>query len=181
VVAATHRDLRRSEVFRADLLARLAGFEHRLPSLRDRREDIGHLIAQILSKAPKRSAGAVSIAPSAGLALLRHDWPMNIRELKQALSTALVLATDGSIRPAHLPAGVRLVTQARSEPPVAVAPESQTETLEDEELRLRAVLVARMSEHRGNIAAVARAFGKMPTQVRRWLERFGLDATSFRK
>src|SRR5262249_49500560 len=75
--------------FRAALLARLSGFTIRLPPLRWRREDLGLLIASLLRKLGAQRA---SFTCEAGRALLRHRWPMNIRELEKALEAALVLA-----------------------------------------------------------------------------------------
>src|SRR5215813_1702859 len=88
VIAATHRDLKamvREGSFRHDLLARLEGVTLELPALRDRPEDIPLLIALLLRKlAPERPD--VKLTPSAAHALLTHDWPLNIRELEQALA-----------------------------------------------------------------------------------------------
>ena len=49
-----------------------------------------------------------------------------------------------------------------------------------EEAWLREELINRLREHRGNISAVARSFGKARVQIQRWLKRFELDAEQFR-
>ena len=89
VIAATHRDLDRLVVeqdLRRDLLARLDGVAIELPPLRQRCEDVPLLIAKLLAKlAPKRPGLAFS--PDTALLLIEHGWPLNVRELDQALAS----------------------------------------------------------------------------------------------
>ncbi len=171
VVAATHRRVQDSPDFRADLYARLAGFTFDLPPLRERREDLGVLIAALLKKlAPER---ALRFSTSAGAALLRYSYPLNVRELHQALSVALVLATDDVIELAHLPESIRrgdAPKRARSEPEL---------TVEDEELR--ASLTKMLQAHHGNVSVIAREMNKTRMQIHRWMKRFGIDPASFRR
>jgi transcriptional regulator of acetoin/glycerol metabolism len=166
VVAATHRPLdklvARGE-FRSDLFSRLAGFTFRLPSVRSRREDIGLMIAAF---AGERS---FQVAPAAGSALLRYDWPLNVRELHQALELAGVLAEGDAIELADLPPDI---AQPRS---TAFGRAQENDRAE----LLRERLVASLARHRGNVSEVARELGKARKQVQRWLKRFGIDARSF--
>jgi transposase-like protein len=53
--------------------------------------------------------------------------------------------------------------------------------LDDADAKLRVELVARLTEHRGNVTEVARSFGRARMQVHRWMTRFGLDAREFRQ
>src|SRR6266542_1880629 len=92
IVAATHKTIEtdpEKNGFRSELLARIAGYTHRLPALTDRLEDVGLLISHLLRDTPGQGARNVSIEPNAARALLMHRWPMNIRELKQALRTSV--------------------------------------------------------------------------------------------
>src|SRR5262249_37633907 len=110
VVAASHRNLAELVAqghFRADLFARVAGHTLELPPLRERREDLGILLAQWLKRARGEHASRIQFEPRAARALLQHDWPQNIRELGNALVSVLALATDGRVRLEHLPDGVR--------------------------------------------------------------------------
>jgi len=173
VVAATHRRvdvLQEEGDFRSDLYARLAGFTFDLPPLRERREDVGVLVAALLRRlAPDRN---FTLSTSAGAALLRYTFPLNVRELHQALSVALVLAGDGNvIELAHLPEPMR---RARSLPPPRVAL-----TNEDDELRVS--LTSLLQTHQGNVSIVARELGKTRMQIHRWMKRFGIDPESFRR
>ncbi|MBL8620291.1 MAG: sigma 54-interacting transcriptional regulator [Myxococcales bacterium] len=175
VIAATHVDLGAQVTagrFRRDLLARLAGLELSLPSLAERREDLGLLVGAILA----RHGGAdARFTLAAARALFQHDWPSNVRELDMALVTALALAGAGPIDLPHLPRAVRDATQLAPPAPRGPTPES------DADAALRAQLVALLGEHAGNISAVARATGKARWQVHRWLRRLGLDSEAYRR
>jgi len=170
VVAATHRDLDRmvrAGTFRHDLLARLNGVALDLPPFRDRPEDVPLLIATLLRKlSPERPD--VKLSPEAARALLEHHWPLNVRELEQALAGALALSAVGTIQREHLPSALR-------DPQAEAGPE-----LTEEEMRHRDKLISLLRQHRGNLAAVARAVGKGRTQVVRWVGRYRLDATAYR-
>jgi DNA-binding winged helix-turn-helix (wHTH) protein/pSer/pThr/pTyr-binding forkhead associated (FHA) protein len=80
----------------ADFYARVAGFRCELPPLRERLGDLGCLAATALA------ADGAEIDPAAGLALLRHGWPGNIRELIQVLTAAATLAGSDPIRRENL-------------------------------------------------------------------------------
>ena len=166
VIAATHRpleELGRQGEFRSDLLARLAGLVFTIPPLRERPEDIGLMIEAFAS------SRAVRFTPAAGRALLRHRWPLNVRELHQALEVAATLAGDAPIDTSHLPAAV---AQAPAESSVSPPDESAA--------RVRKRLISSLTRHKGNVSEAARDLGKARTQVQRWLKRFGIDARAFR-
>jgi transcriptional regulator of acetoin/glycerol metabolism len=171
VVAATHHDLKRlvrEGRFRHDLLARLDGVTLRLPALRDRTEDIPLLLVLLVRKvAPERPD--LRFTPAAGQAILQYRWPLNIRELEQALAGALALSPSGSIEVAHLPETV--VGTEEPEPPRELTPE---------ESKHRDELVLLIREHGGNLSAVARVLQKGRTQILRWVARYGIDVESMR-
>ncbi|MFO0548453.1 MAG: sigma 54-interacting transcriptional regulator [Polyangiaceae bacterium] len=178
VIAATHRSLSRMQdegTFRRDLYARLSGFVVELPALRERREDIGHLIGELLTRAGK----SPGIRPEAAIALLRHDWPLNIRELNQVLTAAAALAQGGVIQLEHLPTTIAQLTGrvsvAATEP--AASPSSEPpsiSSLSPADQALRAELVTRLTNNNGNLSAVAREMGKARQQIQRWVRRFHL-------
>jgi DNA-binding NtrC family response regulator len=168
VVSATHRDLDmlvEKGLFRADLLARLDGFRVELPPLRERRADLGHLISRLLARLAPERAGAVTLEPDVARALIAHPFPLNVRELEQALGAALALARNGRIELSFLPERVRR-SELTSDPSERVTDAADPS--------LRAELVRLLELHDGNISAVARAMGKDRTQIRRWIRRFGL-------
>jgi DNA-binding NtrC family response regulator len=171
VVTATHKKLD-AEVdanrFRADLRARLLGVSVALPPLRERREDLGLLVAALLERlAPGRD---IAFAADAVAAIYAYRWPLNVRELERTLAAALAVARD-RIELAHLPEAVRDPKSAAGAAPAKV----DVESLSDEDRQLRDQLVDVIGRHDGNLAAVARELGKDRTQIRRWMKRFGLS------
>jgi transcriptional regulator with AAA-type ATPase domain len=172
VVAATHRPLERMAAageFRADLLARLAGYRHLLAPLRARREDLGLIVGDLLRRAEIPGADRLRLAAAAGRRLFAHGWPLNIRELQQCLTVAAALAPRGVIEAEHLP-----LAPGPAPRPAAIEPD-----LDDPEA-LRKTLVALLEQHRGNISHVARDLGRARMQIHRWLRRFDLDPDTFR-
>ncbi len=104
IVAATNRDT--NEVvgdgrFRADLLYRINGFQIHLPPLRERTDDIEpitrHLLRQLGGAHPPE------IAPEVLAALKTYHWPGNVRQLRNTLERAILLANDARITTAELP------------------------------------------------------------------------------
>jgi len=173
IVAATHQDLRARIVdgrFRHDLYGRLAGFEAALVPLRERREDLGTIIAALLPRLAGvvEEPGRVSLHRHAARALLTYPYPLNIRELEQALRTAAVLADGREIRLEHLPEAIRTHVPA-------TAP-----ALRAEDRALRERLVEVLRETNGNVMAAGRAMNRAPIQIRRWCRRLGIDLTGFR-
>jgi DNA-binding NtrC family response regulator len=168
VVAATNQDIGKRIAhgsFRQDLYARLAGFMLELPPLRQRREDLGTLIAAILCGLG-RIASQVTLNQQAARALFNYPYPLNVRELEQALRAAVVLADGKQIRFEHLPAAIRDHRPA--------------EDLRPGDPVLRDRLHEVLAQTRGNVSAAARTLNKAPNQIRRWCERFAIDLESFR-
>jgi DNA-binding NtrC family response regulator len=169
-------DLVKAGRFRSDLLARLAGVTVQLPPLRERREDLGIITATLLRRLAPERAATLAFDKEAARALLRHPFPLNIRELEKNLERALALAAGGPIRLEHLSLDMLpapgVPRAAGTSPGVPLAPE---------DLELRHQLVALLGEHGGNLSATARSMGKARVQIRRWLRRYQIDLTQFRR
>jgi transcriptional regulator with PAS, ATPase and Fis domain len=104
VIAATNRslhDMVTTGRFRADLYYRLAGVEIGVPPLRDRREDVPLLVEHFLSLYSRGTA--VSLESAAADALMRYDWPGNVRQLARVIERALALSATPLITLADLP------------------------------------------------------------------------------
>jgi len=102
IIASTNKNLEkmvREGTFREDLFFRLNVFTLHLPPLRERKEDIPLLVDYLLENAPKK----VAISSMALQMLVAFPWPGNIRELKNTIESACVIAENGTIEPAHLP------------------------------------------------------------------------------
>jgi DNA-binding NtrC family response regulator len=112
IVAATHRDLEREVEagrFREDLYHRLNVIRLTLPPLRERKEDIPLLINRFLV-APKDQAGMrYSITKEAMDAMMRYDWPGNIRELKNCIDRMMALNSGPLLHFTDLPSNVLYV------------------------------------------------------------------------
>ncbi len=106
VVAATNRDLEQAVkdgTFRSDLYFRLRVVELKLPSLRQRPEDIIPLAEYFLQFFRQRSGhGPIGFTPAALQALTEYRWPGNIRELRNCVERASVLATGPLAEPEDL-------------------------------------------------------------------------------
>ncbi|PYS48985.1 MAG: hypothetical protein DMF68_11395 [Acidobacteria bacterium] len=118
IVAATNRNL--DEVvgdgrFRADLLYRINGFQISLTPLRERPEDIEPLARHMLKQVG--GANPPELTPEALAALRAYSWPGNVRQLRNCLERAVLLANDSRITLGELPPEVARPAQS----PVALA------------------------------------------------------------
>ena len=167
-VCATHQnipDLVTLGRFRADLQARLQGTVLYLPTLSDRREDIGLLIGRFLRAF---DATTFTLTPAAYRALMIHDWPRNIRQLERAIQTAVAVSRSGQIELSDLPEEVRVTK-----------PPSARPNFEDEERHRE--LIRLLTAHRGNVSAVARSMGYSRMQVHRWLKQYNIKPEDYRR
>jgi DNA-binding NtrC family response regulator len=109
IVAASNRDLREGVAkgtFREDLYFRLNVFEVNLPPLRDRREDIPLIARALLDGLNKRHECRVTdIDADVDALFASYAWAGNVRELRNVLERAAILAGEGVIRREHLPPG----------------------------------------------------------------------------
>jgi two-component system, NtrC family, response regulator PilR len=107
VIAATNRDLDKQVVegtFREDLYYRLSVIPIRVPSLRERREDIPLLANHFLKKyAPAAGKAIHDLEPASLEALTRYDWPGNVRQLENTIERAVALEAGNELH-VELPA-----------------------------------------------------------------------------
>lgn len=134
ILSATHRDLA-GEVaeghFRQDLFYRLNVIELRMPPLRDRPEDIPEFCAHILHRLGiEYGQRPPELSAAAERALLRHDYPGNVRELENILERAFTLCEDGRIEVADLGIPASAIATA----PEAVGSAASVHADEDEDL-----------------------------------------------
>ena len=162
------------------LVGRLGAQPLQLPPLRDRLEDLGHLVSYFL--------GAVGcdrpLDADAFQALFLYQWPYNIRELQKVITEAELLSRGlPSIGLDHLPAAIvdaleHSGPRSATPSPLARAPSGAT--------RLRrpvpsaAELRTLMQQFRGNVAHVANHLGRQWAVISRTLRRYGIDPAEFR-
>lgn len=106
IIAATNTDIGQSvkeKKFREDLFFRLGEFMIRLPSLRDRSEDIPHLAKRFTMETAREMNKRIGdISDDALSLLIKYPWPGNVRELRNVIRRAVLLADGNTIMPEHL-------------------------------------------------------------------------------
>lgn len=191
VVSATHQDLLdrvQAGQFRHDLFYRLSAFEITIPPLRERKGDIAPLAQYFAAELRKEP---VAFAQETLTELMRRPWYGNVRELRNAVEHALVLARCGVILPEHLPAPLPTLSRAghSSEPTAvsieaiarqralallndpAIAGEVYHKFLEEVE---PALLESALDRYSQECAPAARALGVHRTTLKRKLDQYGL-------
>lgn len=167
VIAATNEDLKarvEQGTFRRDLFYRLNVFPIRVPSLRDRREDLPLLIHHFLEQFADRYGKVIpGIGERALRALLEHDYPGNIRELENMMERAVILCSDGApLDEFSLFPGAEAHTRNDHAAP-AFELNGLLNAVKQGEWTVRgvehALAQAALIEANGNIAAAARALG----------------------
>jgi formate hydrogenlyase transcriptional activator len=102
IVAATNSDLSRlvaERTFRSDLFYRLNVFPIHIPALRERSEDVPHLVRYFVQKFSRRLNKAVAYIPAEAMdALSSYSWPGNIRELENLIERAVLLSPGKELR-----------------------------------------------------------------------------------
>ena len=189
VVAATNRDLR-AEVaagrFRSDLYYRLNIVEVKLPALRDRREDIPYLTAAFVRETSERLQKPLAgLTPGAERVLGMAAWDGNVRELRNVIERACILADGDSITERELAVTMPTMPSAPARP-AGVAP---AVTMAGEGVPADDLLVTVEREHiqralvraHGNKKAAARMLGLSRRALYRRLERLDLGDTIMRR
>ncbi len=170
LICATHRNLRDvmdAGRFRADLYYRLNGLTLELPPLRERQDTL-HLIERWLrDMVPDRE---VRLAPDVALAVSRHRWPANLRQLHNTLQTACALIDDSETRIdwTHLPDD--LLAELRS------SPGGPTDADAGSDLRLQSEQTVKriVQSCPGNLSEAARRLGISRNTLYRKLGELGL-------
>jgi DNA-binding NtrC family response regulator len=111
IIAATNRNLEekvRQGVFRLDLFYRLNVFTIQVPSLRERREDIPQLTDYFIAKYNRMlGVNVAGITQQAINKLMQYEWPGNIRDLENAIQSAMILSQNGVIDIDQLPMRIK--------------------------------------------------------------------------
>jgi len=176
VLAATNRDLEAAVergTFREDLFYRLNVFPIRLPSLRERAEDIPILVEYLVDRFAKQTGKTIRTIEKPTLQrLTAYDWPGNVRELQNVIERAVVLSEGETFvideswlaRKPRTPANGTAVT-----------------TLVDGE---KALIEAALQETRGRVAGPRGAAAKLgiPRQTLEWkIRNLNIDKLAFRR
>jgi len=169
IISATHRDLEidtEQGRFRQDLLFRLNTAQIRVPPLRRRAVDIPFLAQHFAEEFGAENARDITLSEDFITALCQHDYPGNVRELRNAVERAIAMAAPGeAIARAHLPA--ELDTKPRW---------PQAGTLKERVTQLEtSVIRETLARFDGNRTRSAEALGLSRVGLRQKLKRLGLD------
>ena len=170
LIAATNRDLARSvaeKEFRSDLFYRLNVFPIRMPSLRERREDIPVLVRYFVRKFAAGLERVIETVPNETMdALINWDWPGNVRELENFIERSVIL-TEGTALRAPL---------AELQPQNASSAEASLEKTE------REYIIQVLREARGVVSGpkgAARRLGVKRTTLQSKMERLGISRNDY--
>jgi two-component system nitrogen regulation response regulator NtrX len=181
VISSTSRDLAQAITdghFREDLFHRLSVVPVRSPSLAERREDIPELITYFMEQvALSMGVPPRPIAPDAMAVLQSHDWPGNIRQLRNNVERLMILASgseESEITAAMLPSEIGALAPAV---PTGVGGEKlmSLPLREAREVFEREYLVAQINRFGGNISRTAEFIGMERSALHRKLKSLGVD------
>ncbi len=170
LIAASNRDLR-AEVdaacFRSDLFYRVSVTSLRVPSLRERREDISVLVEHFSRDAARRHGIPVkSFDPEVLAVFENHSWPGNVRELRNAVETMVLLAEDDVLGYADLPADIASRAGAQT-----CAPAAGLEGVE------RFAIAGAIRKHSGNLALTSRDLRISKSTLYLKIKKYALEPT----
>jgi two-component system nitrogen regulation response regulator NtrX len=186
VLASTAKDLAgaiAAGAFREDLYYRLAVVPLRVPSLKERREDIPELAASFLSRAAETSGlPARALASDAIAALQAHDWPGNVRQLRNVMDWLMIMRnseTTDLFRAEHLP------TELSVHAPRALAIDPSADVMamplrEARDVFETQYLQAQLLRFGGNISRTANFVGMERSALHRKLKQLGIGSADER-
>jgi transcriptional regulator with GAF, ATPase, and Fis domain len=194
ILSATNRNLKEAVeagTFREDLYYRLSAFPIRVPSLRDRREDIPLLASRFVSVSAERHQKRIEGIDQGAVALLTNfDWPGNVRQLRNEMERAVALARDGeTISASHLSGNVlgetnghRAPRAAPTTPSVARVTEAESNGTGSSQLSLREARAAfekqfiaeALRRNNANVSRTAEALGISRPALQEKMKAYGL-------
>jgi len=182
IVAATNRDLAsmvEKGTFRKDLFYRLNVVNLRLPSLRDRREDIPLLAAHFLDRISRERGAKFTLSDEALRTMMRYDWPGNVRELENSVERACALSSGPVLHLGDLPTQLQQQGLAAQRAAATAAATSESEngaglgvrTLADLE---REAILGAIRALNGDKLHAAKLLGIGKTTLYRKLKEYGI-------
>jgi two-component system response regulator PilR (NtrC family) len=188
ILSATHKNLAQLVAegrFREDLYYRIDVIELRVPSLRERAEDIGELSEAILAKLARRTGiEPPALSADALQALQAYPFPGNVRELENVLERALTLCSGPLVEAEHIklrslavpqaavPQAAVTLSVAAAAPGAALGPGALGDQLEEVE---REVIVRALEQTRYNKTAAAKLLGITFRALRYRIKKLGIE------
>lgn len=170
IVAATNKNLEeevKAGRFREDLYYRLNVVHLKVPSLKERKDDLPLLIDSFIKKfAAENEKEITGIDSKAKAALLKYDWPGNIRQLQNCIESSVVMSNGKQIKLEDLPLSVSEYTGQESiSIPIGIS-------LEDAE---KIIIMQNLSANKGNKSKTADVLGIGRKTLHRKLNEYGLE------
>lgn len=170
IVAATNKNLEeevKAGRFREDLYYRLNVVHLKVPSLKERKDDLPLLIDSFIKKfAAENGKEIIGIDSKAKAALLKYDWPGNIRQLQNCIESSVVMTNGKQIKLEDLPLSVSEYTgQEAISIPMGIP-------LEDAE---KIIIMQNLSANKGNKSKTADVLGIGRKTLHRKLNEYGLE------
>ncbi|MDP3919357.1 MAG: sigma-54 dependent transcriptional regulator [Candidatus Omnitrophota bacterium] len=177
IIAATNKNLAESiekGEFREDLYYRLREVSLHLPALRDRREDVLLLIRHYVKHfCEVYEKPGLTISDTALNYLAQHDWPGNIRELRNVVKSAVVLCNENTLWLEHFPFEIRL-QKKESAHGETTRPENPMEDFSVDTL-MRKHVTETLSHFTWNKKKTAGALGISRPRLDRYIKKFDLE------
>lgn len=175
IISATNGDfslLIKSELFREDLYYRLNTIEFRVPSLKERSEDILPLAQYFIDKFAKKYQRTIKvISYGAEQAMLDYHWPGNVREMSHLIERAVLLTESDQLLAEDLHIKTNNATEANSQVSTQVVTELPLMTLSEAE---QALVKLALKKSEGNAPKAAKLLGLTKASMYRRLEKYGL-------
>ena len=170
IVAATNKNLEeevKAGRFREDLYYRLNVVHLKVPSLKERKDDLPLLIDSFIKKfAAENEKEIIGIDSKAKAALLKYDWPGNIRQLQNCIESSVVMSNGKQIKLEDLPLSVsEYAGQEAISIPMGIS-------LEDAE---KIIIMQNLSANKGNKSKTADVLGIGRKTLHRKLNEYGLE------
>jgi two-component system response regulator HydG len=170
IISATNKDLKSlvdEGAFRDDLFFRINVIPIRLPTLRDRVEDIPLLADAFFKRAQMKSSKPIQgISNEAMSCMMMYAWPGNVRELRSAFEYAFVACHEPLIQPYHLPPTIFRAQEQATKPRRLIVDATEVQKRE---------LVDALEKSGGNQSEAARLLGVSRVTVWNRMKKFNLD------
>jgi two-component system nitrogen regulation response regulator NtrX len=179
IITATNKDLKeevRAGRFREDLFFRLNVIPIRIPSLKDRKEDIPLLLDYFLNKFQKKNGGETQGFTPESLEILKnHSWPGNIRELKNFVERVLLMTDEAQVPKEAVDFYLEKGTGVSED---SFTKEFQNMSLSDAKDKFeRQFIVEKLQDNEYNLSRTAQALGIYPSNLHGKIKKFGIETT----
>ncbi len=178
VIAATNKDLEaeiEKGTFRDDLYFRLNVIPIRVPSLKERIEDIPSLVEEFVSEfSLSTNIEAKEVSETAISTLQKYDWPGNVRELKNLIERLMIMVPAQTIQDKDIPPPFNRTSDMRT----SFAPTFVSDSLKEARNEFeKAFIEAKLREFNGNISQTAEAIGIERSNLHKKIKGYQLDTS----